>query len=92
MYEAYFGLANLPSCLARVQRMLRPGGLFLNHGITHDEEGWNITLASAFINRYVLPDGEIDCVSNIQLGMEGAGFEILVSRSTMSKVSGPITP
>lgn len=56
--------------------MLRPGGLFLNHGITHDEEGWNKTVASDFINRYVFPDGELDCVSNIQLGMERAGFEI----------------
>lgn len=75
MFE-HVGLANLPTYLATVQRVLRPGGLFLNHGITHDEEGWNKTLATAFINRYVFPDGELDCVSNIQLGMERAGFEI----------------
>lgn len=75
MFE-HVGLANLPKYLATVQRVLRPGGLFLNHGITHDEEGWNKTLATAFINRYVFPDGELDCVSNIQLGMERAGFEI----------------
>jgi len=75
MFE-HVGLANLPAYLATVQRVLRPGGLFLNHGITHDEEGWNTTVASAFINRYVFPDGELDCVSNIQLGMERAGFEI----------------
>lgn len=76
MFE-HVGLANLPAYLATVQRMLRPGGLFLNHGITHDEEGWNKTVASQFINRYVFPDGELDCVSNIQLGMERARFEIL---------------
>ena len=29
-----------------------------------------------FINRYVFPDGELDTVSNIQRGMEHAGFEI----------------
>ena len=75
MFE-HVGLANLPVYFATVQRVLRPGGLFLNHGITHDEEGWNATLAKAFINRYVFPDGELDCVSNIQLGMERAGFEI----------------
>ena len=75
MFE-HVGLANLPIYLATVRRVLRPGGLFLNHGITHDEEGWNNTLAKAFINRYVFPDGELDCVSNIQLGMERAGFEI----------------
>jgi cyclopropane-fatty-acyl-phospholipid synthase len=75
MFE-HVGLANLPAYLATVMRVLRPGGLFLNHGITHDEEGWNRTVASAFINNYVFPDGELDCVSNIQLGMERAGFEI----------------
>ena len=75
MFE-HVGLTNLPTYLATVQRVLRPGGLFLNHGITHDEEGWNKTVASQFINRYVFPDGELDCVSNIQLGMERSGFEI----------------
>ena len=75
MFE-HVGLANMPTYLGAVQRVLRPGGLFLNHGITHGEEGWNHTVATEFINRYVFPDGEFDCVSNIQLGMERAGFEI----------------
>ncbi|CAG1017557.1 putative fatty acid methyltransferase [Burkholderiaceae bacterium] len=75
MFE-HVGLANLPAYFATVRRVLRPGGVFLNHGITHDEEGWNKTVASEFINRYVFPDGELDCVGNIQLGMERAGFEI----------------
>ena len=75
MFE-HVGLANLPTYLATVRRVLRPGGLFLNHGITHDEEGWQKTVFTEFINRYVFPDGELDCVSNIQLGMERAGFEI----------------
>jgi cyclopropane-fatty-acyl-phospholipid synthase len=75
MFE-HVGLANLPAYLGAVARVLRAGGLFLNHGITHDEEGWNKTLTTEFINRYVFPDGELDCVSNIQLGMERAGFEI----------------
>ena len=75
MFE-HVGLANLPTYLATVHRLLRPGGLFMNHGITHDEEGWNKSVTTEFINRYVFPDGELDCVSNIQLGMERAGFEI----------------
>lgn len=33
-------------------------------------------MATDFINRYVFPDRELDCVSNIQLGMQRAGFEI----------------
>ncbi|WP_164311405.1 class I SAM-dependent methyltransferase, partial [Streptococcus pneumoniae] len=52
MFE-HVGLANLPAYYAVVQRVLRPGGLFLNHGITHDEEGWSRTVATEFINRYV---------------------------------------
>jgi cyclopropane-fatty-acyl-phospholipid synthase len=75
MFE-HVGLKNMAGYLATVDRVLRPGGLFLNHGITHDEEGWNRTVATEFINRYVFPDGELDCVSNILLGMERAGFEI----------------
>lgn len=75
MFE-HVGLANLPAYYATVRRVLRPGGLFLNHGITHDEEGWKKTTEAEFINRYVFPDGELDCVSNILLGMERAGFEI----------------
>lgn len=75
MFE-HVGLSHLPSNLAAVHRVLRPGGLLLNHGITHDEEGWNKTVASEFINRYGFPDGELDCISNIQLGMERTGFEL----------------
>jgi cyclopropane-fatty-acyl-phospholipid synthase len=75
MFE-HVGLANLPTYLASAWGALRPGGLFLNHGITHDEEGWRKTVSTEFINRYVFPDGELDCVSNIQLGMERAGFEL----------------
>ena len=75
MFE-HVGLANLPVYNATVMRLLRPGGLFLNHGITHDEEGWHPTLDAEFINRYVFPGGELDTISNILRGMEHAKFEI----------------
>jgi cyclopropane-fatty-acyl-phospholipid synthase len=75
MFE-HVGLANLPVYNATVLRLLRPGGLFLNHGITHDEEGWHPTLEAEFINRYVFPGGELDTISNILRGMEQANFEI----------------
>lgn len=75
MFE-HVGLANLPTYTQTVHRVLRPGGLFLNHGITHDEEGWQKTVETQFINRYVFPDAELDTVGNIQRGMERAGFEI----------------
>ena len=75
MFE-HVGLVNLPVYNATVMRLLRPGGLFLNHGITHDEEGWHPTLDAEFINRYVFPGGELDTISNILRGMEQAAFEI----------------
>ncbi len=72
----HVGLANLPQYHATVHRVLKPNGLFLNHGITHEEEGWKPSVDTEFINRYVFPDGELDRVSNIQAGMERARFEI----------------
>jgi cyclopropane-fatty-acyl-phospholipid synthase len=59
-----------------VHRLLKPRGLFLNHGITHDSEGWNESLSTEFINRYVFPDGQLDTISNIQRVMEQSRFEI----------------
>jgi cyclopropane-fatty-acyl-phospholipid synthase len=75
MFE-HVGLANLAQYNAVVHRVLKPNGLFLNHGITHEEDGWERTVDTEFINRYVFPDGELDRVSNIQRRMEQASFEI----------------
>lgn len=75
MFE-HVGLKNLPVYFGTAQRLLRDGGLFLNHGITHDREGWPDSVNTRFINRYVFPDGELDTVSNVQRAMERAGFEI----------------
>jgi cyclopropane-fatty-acyl-phospholipid synthase len=75
MFE-HVGLANLPRYHATVHRVLKPNGLFLNHGITHEEDGWQPSVDTEFINRYVFPDGELDRVSAIQAGMERARFEI----------------
>jgi cyclopropane-fatty-acyl-phospholipid synthase len=76
MFE-HVGLKNLPPYFATAYRLLKSGGLFLNHGITQDEEGWAKTVSTKFINRYVFPDGELDTVSNVQRAMERADFEIL---------------
>jgi cyclopropane-fatty-acyl-phospholipid synthase len=75
MFE-HVGLDNLPLYHATIDRVLRPGGLFLNHGVTHDAEGWERNVNAEFINRYVFPDAELDTISNIQRSMEQAGFEI----------------
>jgi cyclopropane-fatty-acyl-phospholipid synthase len=75
MFE-HVGLKNLPVYFATVHRLLKPHGLFLNHGITHNSEGWQRSMSTEFINRYVFPDGELDNISNIQHAMERAKFEI----------------
>jgi cyclopropane-fatty-acyl-phospholipid synthase len=75
MFE-HVGLKNLPVYFSTVHRLLKPHGLFLNHGITHDSEGWQKSVSTEFINRYVFPDGQLDNVSNIQHVMEQARFEI----------------
>lgn len=76
MFE-HVGLKNLPFYFRTAHRLLKADGLFLNHGITHDEEGWRKTPATTFINRYVFPGGELDTVSNVQRVMERCQFEIL---------------
>ena len=77
MFE-HVGLRQLPAYFAAAHRLLKNDGLFLNHGITHTDEGWQRDGVNAeFINRYVFPDAELECVSRIQLAMERAGFEIV---------------
>lgn len=75
MFE-HVGLEQLPAYFATARRLLAPGGLFLNHGITSATEGWRRSVGTEFINRYVFPDGELDTVSNAQRAMERSGFEI----------------
>lgn len=75
MFE-HVGLKNLPTYFGSVHRLLKPGGLFLNHGITHEEDGWGQALSSKFINRYVFPDGELDRASNVMRVMEQQQFEL----------------
>jgi cyclopropane-fatty-acyl-phospholipid synthase len=75
MFE-HVGLKNLPVYFSTVHRLLKPHGLFLNHGITHDSEGWQKSMSTEFINRYVFPDGQLDNISNIQHVMESSRFEI----------------
>jgi cyclopropane-fatty-acyl-phospholipid synthase len=75
MFE-HVGLKNLPEYFSIVRRVLKPQGLFLNHGITTDEPDWKSSVSTRLINRHVFPDGELDTISNIQGLMEKANFEI----------------
>jgi len=75
MFE-HVGIKHLPEYFQCANRALKPGGLFLNHGITNDEEGWHPSVTTKFLQRYVFPDGELETVSNVQRVMERNGFEI----------------
>jgi len=75
MFE-HVGLKNFPTYFGTVKRVLKSGGLFLNHGITSDTR-WRRTPVTRFINRYIFPDGELTRVSEVADAMEQAGFEVL---------------
>jgi cyclopropane-fatty-acyl-phospholipid synthase len=72
----HVGIANYPDYFARVHERLEPGGLFLNHGITH-EKGWRRSTQTAFLERHVFPNAELDNVTHILDELERARFEIL---------------
>lgn len=75
MFE-HIGVSNFPVYFGTVQRLLRDGGLFLNHGITNDT-GWQAIASARFINEYIFPDGELARVSDVCDAMERQKFEIL---------------
>ncbi len=75
MFE-HIGVANFPLYFDAIKRVLAPGGLFLNHGITNDT-GWQDTPITQFINSYVFPDGELARIGDVISAMENAGFEII---------------
>jgi cyclopropane-fatty-acyl-phospholipid synthase len=74
MFE-HVGEALLPAYFEQAWRLLRPGGVFLNHGIAS-----NISVPTQwkanFTSRYVFPDGELVPVSSTLRVAEASGFEV----------------
>ena len=54
----HVGISNYPAFFARVHGLLNPGGLYLNHGITHSFH-WRPTSHTEFLTRYVFPNGDL---------------------------------
>tara|TARA_R110000824_G_scaffold401796_1_gene616755 strand:+ start:19715 stop:21037 length:1323 start_codon:yes stop_codon:yes gene_type:complete len=75
MFE-HIGIKNFPVYFSTVWRLLKPAGLFLNHGITNDT-GWEDTPSTRFINEYIFPDGELAKISDVTAAMENESLEIL---------------
>jgi cyclopropane-fatty-acyl-phospholipid synthase len=74
MFE-HVGEAKLPVYFKQAYNLVKPGGVFLNHGIASraGDPPWN---ADSFTGTYVFPDGELVPI-NITLHMaEESGFEV----------------
>jgi cyclopropane-fatty-acyl-phospholipid synthase len=82
MFE-HVGLKNLGSYFSTVHRLLKPGGVAMNHGITSsDAESRSVGLgAGDFIERYVFPDGELPHVSLAIRELSAAGLELVDAES-----------
>ncbi|HEX2864646.1 MAG TPA: cyclopropane-fatty-acyl-phospholipid synthase family protein, partial [Deinococcales bacterium] len=85
MFE-HVGRANLPAHFAQAFGLLKPGGLFLNHGIVHPRPDPKRGLLSSawltasrpytsFMDRYVFPGGELVTPGVVLEDAEAAGFE-----------------
>ncbi len=71
----HVGAAMLNTYFEHAYRLLRPGGLFLNHGIVlslpviaKDPMDWavrRIWHEGSFTQRYVFPDGELETISTV---------------------------
>ena len=82
----HVGAARLPAYFAAVHRVLRPGGLFLDHGIVRggsfEQRGavtWltrRLWRRDAFIQRYVFPDGELVPLGALLGDAERTGLEV----------------
>ncbi len=78
MYE-HVGLANLPIYFATIARLLRPGGVALNHGIIGtDRDGRGRgPPGGEFIDKLVFPGGEVPHISRALYEIAGSGLEII---------------
>jgi cyclopropane-fatty-acyl-phospholipid synthase len=72
MYE-HVGAAQLEAYAATIARLLRPGGLALNHGISRLFSGR--AGKKGFINRFVFPDGELPPLADVVAALQRAGLE-----------------
>ena len=82
MFE-HVGRERLGEYFAAAFRALRPGGLFLNHGIVITSTGgglrprWTRFGDGGFVGRYVFPDGELVTVEDAIGFARRAGFELI---------------
>ncbi len=80
MFE-HVGLANFENYFKTVQRLLKPGGLYLHHAITrpggsHAARTGKKRPEFQALTRYIFPGGELDYLGRTITNLELAGFEV----------------
>lgn len=70
----HVGLKNLETYFNIAYQLLKPGGLFLNHGIGRAQH--SPPPRESFIQKYVFPDGELIPLHQTIACAEAAGFEV----------------
>lgn len=76
MFE-HVGRAQLGAYFSKLRRLLRPGGLIMNHGITAGGV-YNAEVGAGmgqFIEKYIFPGGELTHISNELARIADAGLE-----------------
>ncbi len=71
----HVGKRNLPLYFDTARRLLKPGGVFLNHGIVESVEE-NNSQGPTFIRKYVFPDSDLVTLATTIYQAEQAGFEV----------------
>ena len=78
MFE-HVGAANMPAYFAKINSLLVPGGLVMNHGITSGRLDYQQLGAGMgdFIEKYIFPGGELLHVTHVLREMAAAGLEMV---------------
>jgi cyclopropane-fatty-acyl-phospholipid synthase len=71
----HVGISQLRRYFAHIFQLMKPGGVFLNHGINSTRYGES-AIRRKFFDRYVFPDTEMSPLDVVLGNAEGAGFEI----------------
>ncbi len=74
MFE-HVGAAKLPAYFAQAWKLLKPGGVFLNHGIACRAADAAVS-GPSFSEAYVFPDGELVPINITLHAAEESGFEV----------------
>jgi cyclopropane-fatty-acyl-phospholipid synthase len=80
MFE-HVGVANYLAYFTTINRLLKPGGLYMHHSIAlrsaaYERRGGKKLQAEAAIGRYIFPGGELDHVGMSIANLERYGFEV----------------